>query len=111
MESAFNTFDLSGSGTVSLKDLEAILMRPGTANAMSKEDVKDIFDMFDEDGNGTLELQEFEKAMSMFGSFFNENKEALEHEHELHKLAELTECGTPRTRPQTLAALLLSPAR
>lgn len=94
LEGAFNTFDLDGSGSVSLNDLEAILMRPGTTFALSKEDVAEIMSMFDEDGSGTLDLLEFEKAMSMFGSFLTENKEALELEHERHQLAALTACGT-----------------
>ena len=102
LESAFNTFDLTGSGVVTVNDLEAILMRPGTANALSKEDVAEIMEMFDEDGSGTLDLQEFEKAMSMFGSFLTENKEALEHEHEVHKLEQLTECGIA-WQPRALA--------
>eukprot|EP00325_Prymnesiales_sp_UTEX-LB-985_P022066 CAMPEP_0174720158 /NCGR_PEP_ID=MMETSP1094-20130205/32916_1 /TAXON_ID=156173 /ORGANISM="Chrysochromulina brevifilum, Strain UTEX LB 985" /LENGTH=269 /DNA_ID=CAMNT_0015920607 /DNA_START=24 /DNA_END=833 /DNA_ORIENTATION=+ len=95
LESAFHTFDLDGSGHVSAANLEAILMRPGTEHTLSKEDVAEIVNMFDEDGSGTLNILEFEKAMSMFGSFLSEEKEALLKEHELHQLEALTACAAP----------------
>lgn len=97
LETAFSQFDLDGTGSVTVADLEAILMRPGPS-ALSKEDVAEIMGMFDEDGSGTLDLFEFEKAMSMFGSFLTENKEALEHEHECHKLAALSACAAPHAK-------------
>ena len=98
LETAFHTFDLDGSGTVSVANLEEILMRPGTENSMSKVDVADIVAMFDEDGSGSLNLLEFEKAMSMFGSFLTEQKEALHAQHENHKNQALTACAAPYTK-------------
>lgn len=70
-------------------------MRPGTDQTMSKEDVAEIMALFDADGSGSLDLFEFEKAMSMFGSFMTDQKEAFAHEQEMHHNAALSACAAP----------------
>lgn len=95
LEQAFQTFDLDSSGQVSVENLEAILMRPGSEHALSKEDVAEIVSLFDESGSGTLDILEFEKAMCMFGSFLTEEKDNLIKEHELHQMAALAACAAP----------------
>jgi hypothetical protein len=95
LETAFREFDVDESGSISSDNLEAILMRPGTSQTMSKEDVAEIMALFDADGSGTLDLLEFEKAMSMFGSFLTDQRDAFEAEQEVHQNAALSACAAP----------------
>ena len=73
-------------------------MRPGTSQTMSKEDVAEIMALFDADGSGSLDLLEFEKAMSMFGSFLSDQKEAFAQDQEVHLNAALSACAAPYER-------------
>ena len=97
LESAFQAFDVDESGSISTANLEAILMRPGTGETMSKEDVREIMTLFDADGSGTLDLLEFEKAMSMFGSFLSDQKEAFQKDQEVHQNSMLSACAAPHS--------------
>jgi len=102
LEQAFQEFDVDESGTISVANLEAILLRPTAlegrdvqASRMSKDDVAEIVQLFDADGNGVLDLLEFEAAMSMFGQFLSDQKAAFREEQEVHQNAALSACIAP----------------
>jgi Kef-type K+ transport system membrane component KefB/Ca2+-binding EF-hand superfamily protein len=57
---AFTAFDNDGSGSISVKELQQILKKPGTVDRMlSEEEVRAIITRFDKSGDGELQYDEF----------------------------------------------------
>ena len=70
IDDLFNSWDKDGSGSLTLKEVSAVLyFATNTASlrkqlANNAERVTDIFRRWDTDGNGQIELSEFREAMS-----------------------------------------------
>ena len=59
LRAAFNVFDTDGSGSLSVEELKAVLMRPSGAAPMTSAQVQQIIDEFDANGDGELQFEEF----------------------------------------------------
>lgn len=56
---AFALFDEDGDGSLSVKELQQVLQRPGGGAPMSDEEVQAVIDTFDANGDGVLQIEEF----------------------------------------------------
>ena len=59
LRKAFDVFDSDKSGSLSVEELRAVLMRPGGGHAMTIEQVQAIIDEFDTNKDGELQFEEF----------------------------------------------------
>merc|ERR1719478_1127138 len=59
---AFKAVDSDGSGTISKRELYAVLKTAGLANG---KQALEVFSGFDEDGDGNLDFDEFAKIASI----------------------------------------------
>ena len=59
LRSAFSAFDTDGDGTLDPTEAIAILMRPGTGQALSLADAEALIAEFDSDGDGKMSVAEF----------------------------------------------------
>lgn len=61
---AFAIFDKDGSGTLSVKELRAILKRPDGGAPLADSEIEKIIRKFDINGDGELQLEEFVSLMA-----------------------------------------------
>jgi len=60
IQEAFELFDEDGNGTVSVEELQKVLIRPGTPDMLfSYEEARSVLRRFDQNGDDELELDEF----------------------------------------------------
>eukprot|EP00325_Prymnesiales_sp_UTEX-LB-985_P031799 CAMPEP_0174731172 /NCGR_PEP_ID=MMETSP1094-20130205/57026_1 /TAXON_ID=156173 /ORGANISM="Chrysochromulina brevifilum, Strain UTEX LB 985" /LENGTH=326 /DNA_ID=CAMNT_0015933521 /DNA_START=64 /DNA_END=1044 /DNA_ORIENTATION=- len=78
---AFKTFDLDNDGEITTEELMQVLMRPGSAQAMSRKDAEEFINQFDLGAaDGKLSLKEFGQAWGSFGTFLSEASTAFKQE-------------------------------
>lgn len=59
LRDSFATFDVDGSGTLTLEEFKAVLTRPGGNSAFGESEAEALLKRFDKDGNGVLQYNEF----------------------------------------------------
>lgn len=68
----FDTFDVDGSGALSIDELRVVLQRPGGGDPLSDAEVAEIIQEFDANGDGELQFDEF---AAMWGAWTNTGSE------------------------------------
>jgi len=63
LAASFASIDTDGSGTLDLKEIEALLARPNMAAIMEGRTAADIIKEMDRDGDGVIDFSEFRRAM------------------------------------------------
>ncbi|EKX53490.1 hypothetical protein GUITHDRAFT_54801, partial [Guillardia theta CCMP2712] len=61
ISSAFNAFDMDGSGELEREEFEEALVHVGLE--VPKEEVDEMMAVMDTDGSGTINFSEFQRAM------------------------------------------------
>ena len=71
---AFDVFDIDGSGALSVDELREILTRPGGGAQISDHEVAEIIATFDCNGDGEIDFEEFVTMFVPGGSFIKKRE-------------------------------------